>query len=196
MTFWGGGVQYQQTFCAASNYQKGPCDDPKTGKPDPSIAGDLAPGWFEFTNTVPLPITYMQHIHRYLHSNSSYSITQSYTIRSRYSSTLPPRCWMCSPTPRCLTALRVRYHFQPFVAACLLDVLDFIVSHCPIVSFSLQLCGWVERRSVQRKRGGLSTPGQRAVSLSRYSGGKFPAIGDRAASELLATELCCQRPLN
>ena len=136
--------------------------------------------------------TYIDIYIQILHTNKYHT----YTIRSRYSSTLPPRCWMCSRTPRCLTALRVRYHLQPVVAVCLLDVLNFIVLHCPIVSFSLQLCGWVERRSVQRKRGGLSTPGQRAVSLSRYSGGKFPAIGDRAASELLATELCCQRPLN
>ena len=54
VTFWGGGVQYQQTFCAANNYQNGSngCDDPSTGKPNPALAGDLAPGWFEFLNTV------------------------------------------------------------------------------------------------------------------------------------------------
>ena len=38
------GVQYQQTFCASNNYQKGACDDPATGKPNPALAGDLAPG--------------------------------------------------------------------------------------------------------------------------------------------------------
>ena len=69
VTFWGGGVrkshslslsslwrcgpvslirehretEYQQTFCAASNYQKVECGDPATGKPNPAIAGDLAP---------------------------------------------------------------------------------------------------------------------------------------------------------
>eukprot|EP01046_Picozoa_sp_COSAG06_P044990 COSAG06_NODE_6149_length_3084_cov_3.104188_1_plen_86_part_10 len=40
------GVQYQQTFCASNNYQKGACDDPATGKPNPALAGDLAPGAF------------------------------------------------------------------------------------------------------------------------------------------------------
>jgi len=36
-------TEYQQTFCAASNYQKVECGDPATGKPNPALAGDLAP---------------------------------------------------------------------------------------------------------------------------------------------------------
>jgi hypothetical protein len=52
INFYGGGVQYQQTWCSQSNYQHKSCDDPKTGKPDPTLAGDIAPGWFSFVNTV------------------------------------------------------------------------------------------------------------------------------------------------
>jgi hypothetical protein len=52
ISFWGGGVQYQQTFCAKGNYQHVACDDPKTAKPNLALAGDLAPGWFSFVNTV------------------------------------------------------------------------------------------------------------------------------------------------
>ena len=32
INFYGGGVQYQQTWCSQSNYQHKSCDDPKTGK--------------------------------------------------------------------------------------------------------------------------------------------------------------------